>query len=320
MGKLEILKLKPVLMERIWGGSRLKNEWGYQSDKETGLGECWVVSCNAQADSEVTEGSYKGKRLSELWEEEPQLFGKKEGQFPLLVKLIDAKEDLSIQVHPDDRYAREHENCSGKRECWYILDCPEGAELIIGNRARDKEEFKSMVREGRWDELLNYVPIRKGDYIPIDPGTLHAITAGVLLLEVQENSDITYRVHDYNRLQNGVPRKLHIEQSLAVVKAPDVLRPEQILHTEDKGEGLTFLAQTPDFKTWTLRVETQQDITELAKDSFLIASVVEGSGEIDGLPVRKGENMILPAAYPSLIVKGSLRVNLAAPLYKKAGV
>ncbi|MCR4640950.1 MAG: mannose-6-phosphate isomerase, partial [Lachnospiraceae bacterium] len=138
-----LLKFKPVLMERIWGGSRLKTEWGYESSLDTGLGECWVVSCNELADSEVTEGEYKGKRLSQLWKEEAGIFGEERGKdFPLLVKILDAKENLSLQVHPDDAYAEEHEGCRGKWECWYILDCPENAELLVGNRAKDRQDLK----------------------------------------------------------------------------------------------------------------------------------------------------------------------------------
>ncbi len=304
-----LLKLEPVLMERIWGGSRLKTEWGYESSLDTGLGECWTVSCNEQADSLVTEGEFKGKRLSQLWREEERIFGEGRGKdFPLLVKLLDAKDTLSLQVHPDDAYAEEHEGCRGKWECWYILDCPENAELLIGNRATDRQELRRMVEEKRWDDLINRVPVKKGDFIRLDPGTLHAITAGVLILEVQENSDVTYRVYDYDRLQNGKPRQLHIKQSLDVIRVPDHITTADLLHTDEKKNELQLLAATSRVKVWTLNVSGSVSI---GIPHWQIASILEGAGRMNGMEVKRGEHLIVPEDCGELKIEGELRVNLA---------
>ena len=197
--------LKPVFKEMIWGGNRLATEFGYDIPGDD-TGECWGISAHPNGDCTVMNGEYAGMKLSKLWNEHPELFGKEkaEGVFPLLTKIIDAKADLSIQVHPSDDYAKVHENGSlGKTECWYILDCPEGATLVVGHNAKDKEECAKMIHEGRWSEFIREVPIRKGDFVSIVPGTVHAIKAGVMLLETQQNSDITYRVYDYDRLSTA---------------------------------------------------------------------------------------------------------------------
>ena len=180
----ELIFLKPIFHEKIWGGRKLDTDWGY-SIPDGPIGECWAISAHPHGDCQIDGGSFDGMRLSELWQSHREMFGAvptAEGanaQFPLLVKIIDAKGDLSVQVHPDDAYAAEHENGSlGKKECWYILDCEPGATIVVGQRAHDRAEFAQMVEEGRWDDLLNVLPIHKGDFFQIDPGTIHAIKAG----------------------------------------------------------------------------------------------------------------------------------------------
>ena len=142
------------------------------------------------------------------------------GDYPLLVKIIQANDRLSVQVHPDDEKAQLYENCRGKTECWYVLDCKEDGELIIGHNAKNKEELYSMIDDKRWDELLRKMPIKKGDFIQINPGTIHAISSGTLILETQQNSDITYRLYDYDRISDGKKRPLHIDKSKDVIKVP----------------------------------------------------------------------------------------------------
>ncbi len=316
----DVIRIEPSLMERIWGGSRLKTEWGYDSDKDTGLGECWAISANDIADNTVSEGRFKGWNLSKLWKDEPQLFvpkGKEDitrGDFPLLIKIIDAKEDLSIQVHPDDGYAARHGNGRGKSECWYILDCPEGAELIIGNRAKDKEELARMINEGRWDELLNRVAVKKGDFIQLDPGTLHAITAGVELLEIQENSDLTYRIYDYGRLENGKPRRLNLEQGIEVIDTPDMVYESDILHTKDMPGQLQRLIDTAHYSIYKLTVDGEY-ISRNTSPVFKMVNVIEGEGTVEGIRVRKGDHLIIPALCRSYCVYGRLQLIVTEPVF-----
>ena len=193
----DIIFLQPVFKQMLWGGTRLRDEYGYDIPGDH-TGEAWVVSAHSHGDCTVKEGPWAGKPLSWLWENQPQLFGSDgSGQFPLLVKIIDARDDLSIQVHPDEQYARAHENgASGKTECWYVLDCDPDSTIVIGHHAKDREELRRMAAEGRWSDLIRTLPIKKGDFFQIEPGTVHAIRRNTLILETQQSCDITYRLYD----------------------------------------------------------------------------------------------------------------------------
>lgn len=311
----EILFMKPVFKQVIWGGDRLGREWGYDIPGSN-TGECWAVSAHQNGDCVVREGTFAGKTLSCIWAEHPQLFGSTGGdRFPLLVKIIDANDDLSIQVHPDDDYAKENGNGSaGKTECWYILDAPEGASLVIGHNARDKAELRDMVYCRKWDELLREVPVRKGDFIQIDPGTVHAIKGGIELLETQQNSDITYRVYDYDRLQDGRPRELHIDRALDVITAPSKSVRESIVNAGQSPQNVMYpLISCDHYQVWRLDVDGEMGITQ--EYPFLIMSVVEGDGRIDGQAVRKGDHFILPAGYGEAVLCGRM-VLIASTMQK----
>ena len=171
----DIISLQGVLKETIWGGERLA-EYGYNLPSKN-VGEYWAISAHPHGDCIISSGEYKGKTLSWLWHEHPELFANKSlKNFPLLTKIIDAQSDLSIQVHPDDAYAFAHENGSlGKTECWYILDCKKDSTIIIGHNAKDKEQTKEMIQNARWKDFIREVPVKKGDFFFIEPGTVHAI-------------------------------------------------------------------------------------------------------------------------------------------------
>lgn len=304
----EILFLGPVFKQVIWGGDRLASEWGYDIPGSN-TGECWAVSAHPNGDCAIKGGTFAGKTLSQLWTEEPVLFGGAAGdRFPLLVKIIDAKEDLSIQVHPDDAYASEHENGSmGKTECWYILDAPDDASLVIGHNAKDKEELTDMVRNGRWTEFLREVPVKKGDFIQIDPGTVHAIKGGIEILETQQNSDITYRVYDYGRLTDGKPRQLHLDKSLDVITVPAKSVEDSIFHVKEAvGDQMVSLISCKYYHVWKIDVEQQFRFRQ--EHPFLIMSVLDGSGSINGQPVKKGDHFILPDGFGEIELQGRLEL------------
>lgn len=154
--------LHPVFKQMIWGGNRLATDFGYDIPGDN-TGECWGISAHTSGDDSIANDCYAGMTLSQLWDEHPELFGNIEGdRFPLLIKIIDAKDNLSIQVHPYDEYAAKNENGSlGKTECWYIIDCPDDAKLVVGHNAKTHEELSDMIHEGRWDEFIRYVPIKR---------------------------------------------------------------------------------------------------------------------------------------------------------------
>ena len=308
----ELLFLDPVCTHNIWGGTRLREEFGCA---ETGddLGECWGISAHPNGDGTIKNGVFAGQKLSKVWEEHPEVFGNFNSvRFPLMTKIIDAREDLSIQVHPDDDYARVHENGSlGKTECWYILDAPEGSTLVFGHHAQSKEELSAMIHEGRWSDFIREIPVKKGDFIQIDPGTVHAIKGGLLLLETQENSDITYRVYDYDRLQNGKPRELHIKKSLDVITVPAKPAEESVKSVLDLPKNqMNELYACKYYRIFKADVEGELTIEQ--NHPFLLMSIVEGDGSIDGCFVKKGMHFIVPYGYGALKVQGNMTILASA--------
>lgn len=302
---MDLLFMEPYCKEVLWGGTKLHEKYGYKTDGDH-TGEAWVVAANAHGGSTVKDGPYKGKTLTELWENHRELFGNIEGDvFPLLIKLIDARDNLSIQVHPDDEYARAHENGSkGKTECWYIVDCDEGADIVIGHNAASKEELTKMITDGKWDDLITVLPIHKGDFFFIPSGTVHAIRKGTLILETQQNSDVTYRLYDYGRLQNGKPRELHISQSIDVIRCPQKninTVKEPVISNGNIEQELVSC----DLFTVT-KYKVNNNITINNPYPFLIVDILEGEGKVDGVPVKPGDNFIAPYGYDSINLEGDM--------------
>lgn len=304
--KREILFLDPVCKHNIWGGSRLREEFGYPEEGDD-IGECWGISAHPNGDGTVRNGAFAGMKLSEIWEKHPEFFGNLDyDRFPLLTKIIDARDDLSIQVHPDDDYAKANENGSfGKTECWYVMDCPKDAKLVIGHHANTKEELTEMIRQGSWKELIREIPVKKGDFIQIDPGTVHAIKGGLLILETQQNSDITYRVYDYDRLSDGKPRELHVEKSIDVIEVP-------AKSVEDSVKSALGLPQNQLNELYSCKYYSvfQMDVNGNAEFEqnypFLLLSVLEGTGTINGQAVKKGDHLILPCDFGKAEMQGKM--------------
>ena len=307
------ITLNPVFVEKIWGGRRLESDFGYDIP-EGKIGECWAISAHPNGDCTVADGPYAGSYLSQLWSDHRELFGGAAGeQFPLLVKILDASEDLSVQVHPGDEYAALHENGSlGKSECWYILDADEGADIICGQHAKNREEFAALVAEKRWDDLVNRIPIHKGDFFPVPPGTVHAILKGTLILETQQSSDVTYRVYDFDRPDaQGNLRELHLEQSLDVVDY-DAVPPTSGKVTAPEVDGITHLLHSKDFDVIRVRAQEDAPVHIEQKWDYLCVSAISGEGSIsvdgEARPFAKGEHFIATCACDELVVSGSLEL------------
>lgn len=302
----EPLFFQPVFKERIWGGEKLK-AFGYDLPYKR-TGECWAFAGHPHGQSVVKEGVYKGKTLGALWEKERQLFGElKGGRFPLLTKLLDANDDLSIQVHPPDEYAQQFENDCGKTECWYVVHCEEGAEIVYGHHPKTKEEFSQMVREGRWTELLRKVPVNQGDFYYVPSGTIHAIGKGIVILETQQNSDATYRLYDYERKDHdGKKRDLHVTQSLDVLSTPFVESELAMLKNQIEGVHVTTFVQSPYFTVHKWMVKGSASLCQ--EEPFLLISVLKGNGHIEknqkGYAFSVGDHVLLPAGFGSFTISG----------------
>lgn len=311
-GTKEILFLEPQFKERLWGGSRLAEEFHYTLDSDR-IGECWAVSAHPNGDSVIQVGTYKGKLLSELWKEHRELFGNLDAdKFPLLVKLIDARETNSIQVHPDNTYVKEHGIAGlGKSECWYIVDCPENATLVIGHNAKSREELCSMVEKGQWSSLLKEVPVKKGDFIQIEAGILHTIEAGFIVYETQQNSDITYRFYDYGRKVNGQERELHIKECIDVTTVPDNQPEKGIVSTQKlPPDEMHELICCDNYIVWKMDVTKPVNVEQ--SYPFLIVSVLEGQGTIDGQMLKKGDHFILPSGYEQAALEGTMQLMMSS--------
>ena len=304
-----LIRLAPVFHHKIWGGRRLNTVCGYEIP-EGSVGECWAISAHEHGDCVVEGGPWSGRVLSELWRDHRELFGGIPGdRFPLLVKVLDADRDLSIQVHPDDAYAGAHENGSlGKRECWYVMAAEPDATIIVGQRARSRSEFSQLVNEGRWGELLNEIPVHAGDFFQIDPGCVHAIKAGTLLVEVQQSSDVTYRVYDYGRLgDDGRPRDLHLEKALDVIDYACVPPATGAIDGAYVGalNGVQILESNESYTV--ARVQVAGERVELDQTHpFMCVSVVGGAGRIGAEDAQLGDHFLVPATVDRLVCMGEM--------------
>jgi mannose-6-phosphate isomerase len=305
MKNLHPLKFRPILKERLWGGTKLADKLNKPSTSDI-TGESWELSGVDGDVSEVAEGELKGNSLNDLidqWgadllgESVIKRFGK---EFPILIKFIDAKQDLSIQLHPDDDLARSRHNSFGKTEMWYIMDADEDASLIVGfNQPMTKEKYKMSLEDRSLLEYLNYEKVKPGDTYFINTGKIHAIGAGVLLAEIQQTSDITYRVFDFDRRdKEGNLRELHTEMALDAIdfEQKDDFR---VLYEREK-DRVNLMVDCPYFKTNFLDLQGDLLRDMSSRDSFTIYMCVEGKAEITNesgsASLQKGETILLPAS------------------------
>lgn len=316
--------LKPAGKDYLWGGNRLKEHFFKEIDM-TPLAETWECSTHPDGLSLVSGGEFDGRTLKSVLEEHPEYAGDTllpNGEFPILIKLIDAKDNLSVQVHPDDAYARENENGSpGKYEMWYVLEAENNAFLVYGfSRDIDEETLKESLKAGTIEKYLEYVPIQKDDVFIIEPGQVHAIGAGALVVEIQENSNITYRLYDYGRLdKNGQPRPLHIEKALDVINFKndtELRQPIRVLRHEN-GSASEILCRCKFFQVERLLINTT-DALELtscrpSEKSFQVLLCIEGDGILypaGGNPIafRKGDCIFIPAGSVPMRFQGNAQI------------
>ncbi len=309
----EPLFLAPIFHEKLWGGQKLKTKFNLQSPFEK-TGEAWMISAHKDGCCVVKNGLYANQRLDLVWEKYPHLFGyPQEEKFPLLVKLIDAQDDLSVQVHPDDAYAWEHEGESGKTECWYILEATDSAVIIYGHYAQTKKEFISKIEEGEWDTLLKRVPVVKGEFYYVPSGMVHAIGKGCLIIEVQQSSNSTYRLYDYNRKnEKGELRDLHIKQSLDVVKIPSA--DSKVVCGEQISSGIVSLLSGAYFKVDKVCVDKEIHISR-GESPYQLVTVMEGSGSLligsNRYGLIAGDSFIIPNSILEWMAEGELELLIA---------
>ena len=310
---MEILKLKPVFKDYIWGGTRLVGDYGFDTGFDK-TAEGWMLACHKDGMNTVEGGAYDGQPLDKVLD---AVGTEKIGgtaclrfpYFPVLIKLIDAHDNLSVQVHPDDDYARRVENEFGKTEMWYVLDAADGAELIYGFKKEiTAAAFKAAIENNTLLEQLNRVKVKKGDVFFIEAGTVHAIGKGALIAEIQQNSNCTYRVYDYGRVgKDGKPRELHIDKAVDVSVTKPPQHDTKPLGNEEQQDGYIFQKLTACDLFSVDRYDVESAVS-LSTDgsSFHHLLILDGNGSVNGRAAKKGDSFMVPAVFGDYTVSGKL--------------
>ncbi len=315
------VRLKPAFKDYIWGGTRLRTDFGKDCDFDR-VAESWELSCHKDGPSIVENGEYAGLTLPQAIEKAGKgVLGsncERFKDFPILIKLIDAKDNLSVQVHPDNDYAQRVEGEFGKTEMWYVVDADEGAQLLYGFKKEiSKEEFRACIRDNTLLDVVSSIPVKKGDVFFIDAGTLHAIGKGILIAEIQQNSNTTYRVYDYGRVGNdGKPRPLHVDKAVDVTKlCPPARKPGPAGEPRQQdGYVCTRLASCEYFTVDELKVAEK---AALCADSISFHALLCLSGDAkvvcagETLPMKKGDSLFLPADSGDYVIEGACEVILS---------
>ena len=294
---MNISKLYPEYKDYLWGGEKLKTKYGKQTNK-TPCAESWELSFHKDGFTRLANGK---TLMDSVTEKDLGENAKKFPFFPVLIKFIDAKENLSVQVHPSDEYALKHENSFGKTEMWYIVEAEQGAGIYLGfNRDITKEEYETAIKENRLTELLNFYEVKAGECYFIPSGTIHAIGKGCLICEIQQNSNLTYRVYDYGRKdKDGKTRELHIEKAL---KVTSLRKFEPIIFADCLGKCEYFTVEKHEING---RKEMFVD-----ESSFHCVTCVNGNGFIQDIELQQGDSFFIPANFGGYSLKGKLEIIL----------
>ncbi|WP_297419933.1 type I phosphomannose isomerase catalytic subunit [Clostridium sp.] len=309
------IRFENLYYEKIWGGRDLES---FRDNLPEGnIGESWDIACHPNGTGVVANGEYKGIKFDDLIKEYGyDVVGTKVSleKLPLLVKLINSREKLSVQVHPGDEYAAKFEGDYGKTEAWYVVDAKPNATLIVGTKDCTKAEFEAAIKSGEVEKYLNKIDVKKGDCFLINSGLIHAICEGVIIAEIQQNSDVTYRVYDYGR-----PREIHVEKALDVTNFE--LQCENLKGEEVSFDGYkkSLLCKNEYFGIEKLTIEEAlKDSGD--KDKFDILTCVDGEGTIEGdgycEKIKMGDSYLIPAALGNYEIKGKLTVLKSYPVVK----
>lgn len=310
------LLLKPVAKDYLWGGIRLKEEYNKKTDLDI-VAETWECSVHPDGLSVIASGEFEGITLRKLLEDKPEYLGNKYShlkELPIMIKFIDAAQDLSVQVHPNDEYALKHEGQNGKTEMWYIVDATDDAKLIYGlKEGVSKEDFIQAVSKGEIQKCLNQISIKKGEAYLIPAGTVHAIGAGALIAEIQENSNVTYRIYDYDRVdKNGQKRELHLDKAIEVMSFDSLLPTKNIAKSNlNNGYFIEELCCCEYFTVNKINIETNM-LIKVDFSSFQVLLCIEGTGKIYSqnfsMEFTRGQCVFLPAGMGECKVEGNIEL------------
>lgn len=295
-----IIKTTPYFVEKIWGSNKLLN-YGFEIDKNNKIGEAWVISAYNEKESLLDNDNFKDMNLKKFFNKNINIFNNWK-QFPLLSKIITSDDYLSVQVHPNDEYQNKVDGSFGKAECWYIIDCPENAKIIYGHNAKNFQELKNHIENQQWKKLLKEVNVKKGDFLYVPPGKIHAITPGMVIFELQQSSDVTYRLYDFDRKDElGNLRPLHLQSSLEVVTVPD-----SKLEVINIDNGILIDNQ---YFTLYLINNLNDNNYFFDKTNWIQITVIAGKGTINRTPFKIGQSAILIAEDANkLFISGTIKL------------
>ena len=290
---MALLRFKPIPKQTVWGGTTVRDYWHYDWMPD-GVGQAWAFADQGEDSNLCVSGEFEGKTLGELWREQSELFGDTDRLFPVIVSMLGPEDELSIQVHPDDEHAKVLGYPYGKNECWYFLEADPDVAIVFGHNASDEDELRGYIKEGRWDELIGHLPVKRDDFVYIPAGLLHACCKGSVVYEVQQSTNITYRFYDYDRVQaDGSLRELHLEQAIETLhydKSEMVNTAKPISH-ELPGMVRTVLVSNDSFTVEKLEVS---GLAELAAGPYELVTVARGSGKANGEAIAVGDHFLLP--------------------------
>lgn len=304
---MELMFLKQIPRKTIWGKNEIGKYFGYKDFPED-TGQCWCASCHDEASNIILNGLYASYTLRQLWDEHPEVFGNPYGVFPWIVGLVGPSDDLSIQVHPDDAYTEKMNlSDSGKNEGWYFIDALNDTSIVFGHTAQSMEEFKDRMEHEEWHKLLLHKSVKKGDFVYIPAKTVHALCKNTIVYEIQQNSNLTYRLYDYKRKDtDGNERELHIQESLDNLDIPFVdHQPEAVILVDGKNK-IKKIVSNDSFELTLFKIIDKEEFK--FNKHFAILSILGGQGTINGQAVHLGDNLLVPYNTEKLSLSGELLV------------
>lgn len=303
---MKYMRLKPIPKQTIWGTNEVGRYFGY-ADFPEDTGQTWCASAREDGATVILDGPYEGMTLKELWETHHELFQTESTRFPWIIGLVAPSDDLSVQIHPDDAYTTAHHlSDTGKNEGWYFLKTTPDSTIVYGHTATTEEEFHQLMEENRWDALLKKKSVKEEDFVYIPARTIHAMGKGVIVYEIQQNSNLTYRFYDYDRVDaNGNPRQLHTQEALANIRIPFAEEhwPETVKVIN--GQRIRTLISCPSFELTLIDVTGELEFP--MKNTFAVLSVLEGEGSVDDYPLQFGDH-VLALGEETLHLQGTMKL------------
>lgn len=291
---MAVMMTVPIERPALWGGTLIREYFHYPWFGDA-IGQSWSFSGQSGQSNIIANGPHRGKTLCKLWETEPELFKSRFSELPVIISLVAPMDDLSIQIHPNAERARAEGYATGKNEAWYFLEAANGGDIVYGHTAHDERELRTMIAQDRWNELVTHLPVKKGDFVYLPAGMLHALRKGSIVYEIQQATDVTYRFFDYHRKDTqGNERPLHLEKAIACVDytlSPKDAHPNAVTNALASGTMTTFI-RNDSFCVNRFEIQGMQT---LSFSGYQLFTVVAGRGTADGLALETGVNFLLPA-------------------------